>query len=543
MAARPDDGLASRLWVMRNARECAADHDLRSQAGIARRLGKNRSQVTRWENGDVQLAYPLIRAYEDVLDLPSHTLLMTMELLDRERQLLRGTALYRPDPTAQDSRMARDLLELALSTDRMTGWEWEQLAALVGGMPQALIRLRDWEQLFARLVLEQAVSRGLDWVLLSQAGARLAGHPDIGPIVAELVDQALADPGRPMKADTVSLAHFADPDLVADVLLKHASSPSAPDASWAVFMALTTMLRHGQLNSHRKAVAFQAATKVVRGADPSMLRGRQAAASYIASGADSGNRAKVAAAVVSGLPQSRREEVIAMLHDWSMAPRELASIVTRVLDAIGKAGLPHEHPQLRTLIATALGDSNVDSRGSAFAVLLFSGQGEVIGLTCREFAAQYRQVNHDLYHVALQGMSWLTPVSGFDAVGEWFFDPSRTSLEARMLAGAIAHRPEGVSPAEDARDERLLAYALGDLREPHRDDAADGRAWGVCYQLGLRGRFDLLERLAAEVPPGNDRWPGHLKWWLELPRHCRPVDRGRASAQLSADASSERVGK
>lgn len=529
----------SALWILQNARECAGDPALRSQAAFAREMGVHRAQINRWESGQVALSHQLVRRYEDALGLPSHQLLMAMELL-RPKHLHPRVALALPPPPAADPQSdASDLLDAALSNERMTPYQWERLSALIMEMPRVLVRQCDWESLLLRLTTEHTMSRGLAYLLINEAGARLASHPKAASIILQLVDEQLANGGRPLHADVTDFVLYADTPQCVDVLVKHLQHPSSESALSSVMGVLTTLARAGALSESQRRLGVACALAVVR--DPVFGVETRREAATLLSGATGSDRRRVATMLAGTSPRPAREDIGVVLEGSALAATQRRQLIGRALDAVAGDGLRSEHPVFTHLVGVGLTDPHDGARGVALGTLHLTPQGQSIGRATARLVAEARSTDPTFVREVLPVLGWLTPVSEFDSLTEFMLDPAVSAPLAYRAAVAIGNSPQPANGAERLRDARLAAYAratIASRRESLPGIATGGpghgsgrpsghataNARGVCYVLGMRGRFDILERLAREPGARRDpQWGPCLSWWLSIPEYSRPA--------------------
>ncbi len=180
------------------------------------------------ERGEVGVTSELVRRYETVLDLPEGQLGCLMDTFARGHHPVRSTAAV-PLRSEPDVDETLELLERALSTERMTGLQWDRLSDSLGRMPHVLVRAPDWEGLISRCrTSSTSVSSRLRPA--GEAVARLAGHPRSGPVVARMAEEVMDDPAAQFWSDTVSLLQFTDHPDALRVLMAQLRSPTGDDA-------------------------------------------------------------------------------------------------------------------------------------------------------------------------------------------------------------------------------------------------------------------------------------------------------------------------
>ncbi len=518
-----DSADGHRWWVLQNARECAENPSARSQAGFARLVGVHRSNVSRWELGRVELTHELVRRYELALGFRPHQLLLAIDYVGHLTPPYPVASGPRPPLPDDPRREAEPLLERALSPDdAMDGWQWERLAHLLAGMPNVMLRSADWEDLCERIMIEHSLARRLRYALISEAAARLASHERVVPVVADRLDRALGDPSRPMYGDIADFALFGGSPVMVDVLLRHLRVPSGEDVLWSCLVVLTSLDQRGFVDPDRRKIAVAIAVRIVR--DSSLgYRVRRIAATFIAS-ASGADRTRAAAALMNTVPRPAREDLSVVLEGSPMSGRQRRLLVQRAQDAVRAAGYPVDHPTFSRILGIALTEPNEDLRGGALAVLMLIPQGETVGRAIAGVMIEQRFTDPVVLHETLTMLSWIAPSEALDPLTAVMLDPKSTPDEAYQAAVGVGNvdAPEGA--ARIAREDRILHYGCSRISQLASGVArGPGNVRGVCYVLGMQGRFDAIASLdAAARSSGVREWSTLTNWWLGIPERSRP---------------------
>lgn len=517
------------LWVLRNARVHAADPDLRSASGFAAAAGVHRAQVGRWESGGVDTSHDLVRRYEQVLGLPEGQLLCAIEIFGRTLVPSRAGSVLRPREEP-DYGLTVGLLERVLSTERMTGLEWEHLSSNIDRMPHALIRVGDWEHLMRRCNQEIGVSLELGFAQRYGAAVRFVRHPRSGPIVAQMAADILRDPAAQLYADIASVLRYSTHPSAAEVLLGQLRAPTNNHALRAAFLALTSIVGSGRAGRRVTVEAVRLAVEHLRDTDRP-FRVRRGAANLLRV-VDLPGRERLAA----GLTVDHQRFAASIIMEGRIRGADelhaLQSRVRRSLDLALSSPLQRDQVLARVLSA-AMGESNEETNGNALAILMLSPQGRVVGLTyAAELATALTRGDHVTAHECLAVLSWLMQPEALDLLTDLACDPAAEADLVYEAAGAVGNCPDPPGPTGSARELRLRDRFAAVVADPAVAGSAEPRLRGLAYALGMRGRYDLIDGLAADLASGSlaaastsvaAKAEAVLAWWQDLPEHVRPT--------------------
>jgi hypothetical protein len=529
-------------WVLRNARLHAPDRGLRSAAGFAQGAGRaepvHRAQVGRWERGGVEVTRALVRRYETVLELPEGLLLSAIDLFSRSREPIRSAATL-PARQAPDVDATLELLERALSTERMSGVDWDRLSDAIGRMPHVLVRPADWEALFRRLLEESSLSLQLDYTQRTEALARLTGHPRSGPVVAAMAREVTARPDAQFYNDTLSLLQFTDHPDVLSVVLGQLRDPTNTSSLRGCLIALTTLVRSRSIPaSVREEIAHLAVRHLRDPAQPYHVH--RGAANVIRALGLRNTRLETV------LTAQDRRAAASIVRDGRaigvQAVRDAQRRIRAALEEDDELEAGASEPVLTALVETALVMTNEEDRSNALAILMISPQAPIIGqVHARAFAEAWRQGDLVGAQESLTVLMFVAQEPDLDlfervALGR------ETQPEVSMGAGYVVGNT--IESRTRRRDERERAFArrvVEVVRAGGGQVEAD-QVRGLVYVLGMRGRRDLLRAVAEALPPASGgRRPGRdaasvahgasvapvarsiLDYWLGLPEHLRPA--------------------
>ncbi|MBB2986647.1 hypothetical protein [Terracoccus luteus] len=527
-------------WVVRSARRAA--RPAVSMAAVGRGgvdpdgvgyAPHHTSTVKRWEEAASDLTYWNVRRYEFLLGLPHGQLTCAVDHLARWRQPVRQQAVLRP-PEARPVAETLELLEKALSTERMTGADWDLLTDDLGRMPHPLVRDRDWEAMLRRLVAECVVNLDVEYLLRDEAAARLAGHPRSGQIVARFVRSVIDDPGSQFFNDTLTLLQFTDEPQALGILAEQLREPANDHALRACLFALTTLARGRRLPPQYLRDVVPSALRLVR--DTSLpYRVQRGAANVIRSVASD-----VGVQLATALSLEDQRAAASILLSGRAVDRDTLARMKRGVRAHMDAGVADtwDEPELQLLVDTALGSTDEHDRGMALSVLMLVPQGHWVGRAQAQQLREALAADDDVAALeTLAVLSWLVQSEDAPLLVDLALDPTRPAAlaaEAATVLGNITDRDAG--QAVDA-DRRLALGIFTALRgipdDTRRLGARTGatpdavlRVHGFAYALGMRGRFDLMagirnSPLLTEHEYGAEL-AGILDYWLDLPEHIRP---------------------
>ncbi|WP_076263784.1 hypothetical protein [Intrasporangium flavum] len=547
-------------WVLRNARLNALDPTLRSAAGFAQGNGVatpvHRAQVGRWERGHVVMTRHLVRRYEQVLHLDEGTLLTAVDRFGRARNPVRSVAVLSPADEPDTDRTLL-LLERALSEDRMTGLEWDELTDALGRIGRPLVRASDWEALLRRLLEETSLGLGIGYAQRSEALARLVGHARSGPLVAAMAAEVTGRPDAQFYNDPLGMLHHTDHPEAVSVVLDQLRRPTNPSVLRACLIVLTTLVQGRRLDGEVRLEAARLAVQHLRDPDLPYRVHRGAANLVRALGISAPRLATVLTA------EDRRVAASIIRDGRAISAEAFRTSMKRIRAELEEAGGHEsiEEPVLAHLLETALGSTDEGERGTALGILMVSPQAGVVGrVQARALADALGQGDVVAAHESLTILSWLGQAEDLDLFERVSLGPDTPTDVATTAGYVLGNAIEPSSPRRDARERAVALRVAGIVATGTGHDAGD-HVRSLVYALGMRGRDDLLRALADALPAEPDPEPelatglatelatgpdgrpadptigdpadrprpgpdgvarGILGYWLGLPDHLRP---------------------
>lgn len=525
-------------WVLRNARIHAADPEMRTASGFAGGAGRapsvHRSQVGRWESGGAEISHDLVRRYEIVLGLPEGQLLCAIDHLSRDRQPIRWAPTLQPRQ-APDFGETLSLVERALSTERMTGLDWDRLSGNLGRMPQALLRSEDWERMIRRCILELTMAENLEYAQREEAVARLAGHPRSGAVVVEMARAMLGDQSTAVYNDVTSLLNFCAHPKVVPLLLGHLEHPTNNDSLRAALFVLTMVVHAGRVDQAALGAGARLALSHIR--DTSRPFYVHRAAANLLRVLELPERRRLATVLTA---DDRRHVATILMEGRALGLEAVNAMRRRLTAALSESLGPADQRDsvLQDLLMTILGTTEEAARSNALAVLMLAPQRRPVGLAYAAELRRARECGDDVAAIESLGvLSWLVEPESVGYLTEIVLDPVTSADRAMLAAIALGNAGEPDPADRQARDEALRARALaivtGSARwgEPSRAGWSDPeqvrqQLRGMAYALAMRGRFDYIAELRTELRPTDpfaEVSAGVLTWWLDLPEYVRPA--------------------
>jgi hypothetical protein len=212
-----DDGgrFASRTriaWLLRVNRLYGRDPDLAVARRCVTALSAHHgpvtpSQISRWENGAQPVPYRVIRAYEDLLGLPTGHLSAAVDTVHQVRSVRPGAPKLdrRFVPGAGLAAELDELLDRCLGDAPVRAVDWDGMSARVLAIPHVYLPRAVWSTLVTRLLAEMSVSRGRGYQHRWEALRRLQGHPVAREAIAAAVAEMVADPASQVVVDPLML--------------------------------------------------------------------------------------------------------------------------------------------------------------------------------------------------------------------------------------------------------------------------------------------------------------------------------------------------
>ncbi|MDE9366042.1 hypothetical protein PZ938_10545 [Luteipulveratus sp. YIM 133132] len=471
-------------WLARVSRCASADPAVSKQVAFAQRMreagvGASSTKVSLWENAHQPMTLAVLAGYEQVLGLPSGQLQSTCEGLGRSIFSSGRSPLQRARALGGGQQLL-DTVYDAVSHQATTGGDWFGLTSYWDHVPGAMVPVAIVRQLTATLLGEMVRACGVAYVTRYQALCHLADHPIYAQVLVDTVLDFVAVPGVEPVIDAISLLGEGLAEQTAPELLTLGADPVGRVRAGAT-AALANQIRMGSF--------------------PHALRPRlrQLIGALCAGSVDD---ARLARRLIVRLPESEREEGLAVLRRRTTPPsqapsprRTLPTLVqvdtSRYERAAQEAtGLPRD-PVLRRLLHEVHVHDRIELRHHACLLLM---------------ASPYRTAVADVALTALREQP-RTPAWAGAAILLSYLATEEHAADLLALTGherddvrqaaltALTHAC-GVPPEVDL----LAASTLGGV-----PDAA------VRYAAGMAAHPALGEWTRSETIPTDIR--ERCRWW------------------------------
>jgi hypothetical protein len=341
-----------------------------------------------------------------------------------------------------------------------------------------------------------------------------------------MAQSMLEDTATAVYSDVATLLRYSrDPGAV-PLLLRHLEHPTNNDSLRSAIFALTMMVRAGRVGAPAMSTAARLALHHVRD-DSHPFHVHRAAASLLRV-LDLPERRRLAAVLTA---DDRRHLASILMEGRALAPDTIRALKRRVVTVLDETLRPVEARDcvLQELLAMILGSTEEAARSIALTVLMLSPQSRPVGRAYAAELSRARRVRDDVAVLECLGvLTWLVQPESLEDLTAMLLDP-RSSPAQGMMSGICLGNCDELSPQDQTARELAVeqrARAIVGASNSHEDgEAVRQRLRGLVYCLGVRGRFDLLERLDASVNPAHPHAGmarAVIQWWLDLPAHLRP---------------------
>jgi hypothetical protein len=487
-------GLGHRLaWLLGASRVYATDPHLARRDNFIAALQDvgtvaDTTRLSRWESGRVAVPMSVVRAYEQVLGLPTGQLVIGASGLVRggERTTPRAEA-PQGDPTQAHLRLD-ELFEKVLA-GRAPGHVWLELCDHLTRQEHLYLLPDTWRQISDLLASELGRSSGLAYVARFEALRMLVANPTSRRHAVRAIGAVVTHPA------TVFMIHPL-------VLLQEVDDEQAWD--------LLTRLLQGPPSTLRAGAAWAVSGKVARGdfADPA-LEGVESIVLEIFQRSRSSLERLDALTLVRALPSTSQGRIgLHLLDKDTRTALDLAHRTAEIRDA-------HRARSISSKIA--------DAAQNATAIDYPVGQDQMLHRLVREalFHVEHGRRHQAAlllaaspYRSCLAEQLLVHSVRGEEAAAV-------LALTALFQIADAAQRPTLVQLAVDEERPRIRVAALltlgqvvGELSRAEADQLRAGMpdegpvTQATVYVLGMGGAADRLED-----EPSTEQLIGAAQWW------------------------------
>lgn len=493
---------------------------MRTQSSFAAAIGRNKSTVSRWEDGQSVTA-DVVHLYEEALSLRGREIFSAIEYLHRQFHPVGRDPALQSRASDGAALAAGEILDLVLSDAPMPARTWELLSRHLAHVAADVIPRRDWDEIWTRLAAELELSRGVDYPLRWTAACRMAGIPKAAASLLEYVEACLNGKDRPLFGDLTSLVEYANHPSALSLLMTSLGDDDASASRWAVLLAAGGMVRRGTVSAERQEALLSRVIEILCNESES-VRTRRAAAGIV--GSLAGQRRTRLAAGLNDLVPSAAWQAVTVLEE-SLLSRQLRDEFVRACQSqIESSGYPYDDPVFVRLMAGALSDAFDTDRGTCLGVLSLVPQRQPIAAACMRLAREHRGET-PILAVVLGALTWLAGPQELDALTTLALSEGLDPASAFTAAVAVAHCVASPSPEENRRDQRFANACLA---------APAGQAAGFTYALAMRGRYDLLIEVRSHaIRESKASLATGADWYLDVPKPWRVPHVMPAQAPLS----------
>ena len=504
-------------WVLRAARAGAPDPRHRTAAGLATAIGVHRAQVLRWERGHVQLTSWHAGSYEAACGLEAGSITAAFENIHRDHDPWgAGSVILDRDSRVATGYEVGELVERLLAPEPSSAADWWQLAGALGPDTADVLRRRDWEELFERLLRENEFAFGVPYAFRMASLARLVAHRRSGEVFADLAAEALRGSDRHVYTDLASGLLFTPTERAGAVLTELVMAPPSEPALWSALFATMGRLRSGSTEPLPPGF-HDAVVRHVLDRSQS-YRVRRTAAS-LARLLDPVGAQQLATRAVVGEGYRGVAEVLRFGH--VVTAKDVRDVLRRLTYAIRTSGAQVDET-LHGLLTRAVADADVILRDGALLLLtcvetLRRPVAEVTVEVLSESVATRSALAQECIPILL----WLAGPETLEAILRLGLD-ERLSAEVRVRTLQAA--TTGLVPGH-ADSARLVRSAVDRIYARERQDRRLAPA--AVYLLGARGLMsEVADVRATALADRADHWVEACDSWLSIPRWLFPADGG-----------------
>jgi transcriptional regulator with XRE-family HTH domain len=231
-------------------------------------MGVSESTVSRWETAKVRPTYAAVRRYEEVLGLRPGLLVAAADTVYRyAAPSVAAPVLARAEagaPSDADLDQLERLVERALSTEAMSGADWDDLTGRISAIPALVLVPRErWSRLAGRLLEESAVSGGLAWMQRFESINRLLGHPAGRAAAIAACASLAADRTWQVVVEPVSLLDASSHPDAARHVLSQLSHPTNEKTRYGALLACVRKVQFGHFTGPQLAGLAPLATQLL----------------------------------------------------------------------------------------------------------------------------------------------------------------------------------------------------------------------------------------------------------------------------------------
>lgn len=234
-------GLGHRLaWLLGASRVYASDPHVARRDNFIEALQDvgavaDSTRLSRWESGRVAVPLSVVRAYEQVLDLPAGQLVIGASGLVRSAERAKRSDVAQIEPTQVHLRLD-ELFETVLA-GRAPGHGWVELCDLLTRQEHLYLLPETWREISELLATELASASGLAYIARFEALRMLVANPTSRRHAVKAIGSMVTHPAAVFMIHPLVLLQEVDDEQAGDLLaklLQGAPSTLRSAAAWAV---------------------------------------------------------------------------------------------------------------------------------------------------------------------------------------------------------------------------------------------------------------------------------------------------------------------
>lgn len=241
------DAAARTAWLLSTCRSLSPEPDLARRASFVTSLrdtgvSADVTRLSRWESGAQAVPARALLGYEEVLGLPTGSLLAAHRGLMRtsDPSATGPDPVQFGDPDAAADHVAGDLMERASDPLMpMTGGDWLCLAIELTRFEMVLLPRTTWDALCDRLVNELARTTGPDRLRRYEAAVTLISHPVAQRHLMRALGEWFTEPAVQVVSPLLPLLQHVPAEQASKLVLRLLDSDSRAIGQGAVQVAAT----------------------------------------------------------------------------------------------------------------------------------------------------------------------------------------------------------------------------------------------------------------------------------------------------------------
>lgn len=511
-------------WLLRANRFHGQDDGLATATKFATSFrggcwpeGVSASQISRWETAASPAKFWVLRRYEQLLGLPPYQLVTVADWIYRQAKGSGGPPILDRCLNPTDDRVyhrTEQLLDKALSTDLMSGTDWDELSSHLAALRTAFVYPSTiWAELAERLLAELILTNGTPWLPRNEALTRLMAHPQAGGSVIAACAAMAADPTSLVVIEPIAILDTSSHAQANRAVLAQLTQPTSDRAQRGALRASIGKVAHRHFTPEQLEEIVGSVTDLLT--DPDLQSdARQLAAEIL-------RRAPAAHAKLRRAIPADSTTASILAFGQTMVPNAAHQVVERVilqattqLERVAPSGLD---PMLTTLVGELLFSPSPDMRLSAGQLIAASPYREPVGAALStELTAALKAREVPLTTAILGALPFIGRARDRSTVERLVVASGISGSVVETAAWTIGHLPGR------SQDRFWLAAINQHGRSWHRtrSSLSNSALRGLSYGLGISRQENLLAKLSVDMElPSAVR--AAAKWWLAIPRHIR----------------------